>query len=203
LPKSFLAKPSVAHSPFTSILQAHEEAVRLSFAEEGKKLLETIKERLVSTLRKGNKILLCGNGGSAADCQHIAAEFTGRFKLERKALPAIALTTDTSALTALANDYDYSIVFARQVEALGNPGDVLIAISTSGKSANVLKAVEAAKKRQMLTIGFSGKDGGELKNKTEICFIAGSNETSHIQEVHGTALHAICEVVESELEKAK
>jgi D-sedoheptulose 7-phosphate isomerase len=185
---------------FSSIIKAHQEAVRLSFEGDGEKILQKTAELIASALKQGNKILLCGNGGSAADSQHIAAEFVGRFKKERRGLPAIALTTDTSALTCIANDYGYDVVFSRQVEALGDKGDILIALSTSGNSKNVLYAVEKAKAKGLVTIGFSGRDGGELKKITDHCFIAKSNETAHIQEVHGTALHAICEVVDTQFE---
>ena len=186
---------------FNQILKAHQEAIHLSFDGEGEKLLQKIADLISMALKSENKILLCGNGGSAADSQHIAAEFVGRFKKERRALPAIALTTDTSALTSIANDYGYDMVFSRQVEALGDTGDILIAISTSGNSKNVLRAVEAAKKKGIVTIGFSGRDGGELKKIADYCFLAHTKETSHVQEVHSTALHAICEVVDSHFEK--
>jgi len=184
---------------FESILQSHTEAVEKSLDAEGLTLLDMIKSQIVSALRAGNKLLLCGNGGSAADCQHIAAEFVGRFKMERKGLPAIALTTDSSTLTCLANDYSFEIVFSRQVEALGQKGDVLIAISTSGNSANILKAAEAAKEKGILVIAFTGKDGGKLKGLADISFVTKSDITSHIQEVHEIALHAISEVAEEEL----
>ncbi len=191
----------MAASSFDSIIQAHSEAVRLSFDEEGKKLLAAIKDLIVETLKNKNKLLLCGNGGSAADAQHAAAEFTGRFKRERQALPAIALTTDTSALTAIANDYGYDAVFSRQVEALGAKGDLLIAISTSGNSPNVLKAVEKAKELGLLTVGFSGKDGGALKDAADYCFAGKGKATCHIQEVHELALHALCDLVEEQFAK--
>ncbi len=186
---------------FTSIVKAHENAVRLSFDGEGEQVLTKIMELLAETLKRGNKILLCGNGGSAADSQHIAAEFVGRFKKERRALPAISLTTDTSALTCIANDYSFDVVFSRQVEALGDKGDVLIAISTSGASKNVLAAVKAAKAKGITTVGFSGRSGGELKKIADHCFVAKAQETSHIQEVHSTALHAICEILDHRFEK--
>lgn len=190
-------------SSLSTIIKAHQEAVQLSFDTAGKKEFEIIVKLFAQVLRKGNKILICGNGGSAADSQHIAAEFVGRFRKERRALPAIALTTDTSALTAIANDYGYDHVFSRQVEALGREGDVLIAISTSGNSPNVLRAVAAADQMKMFTVGFSGKAGGKLKGITDHCFIARTNETPQIQEVHAVALHALCEIVEEELENKK
>lgn len=144
----------------------------------------------------GNKVLLFGNGGSAADAQHIAAEFIGRFVTERRSLPAIALTTDTSALTAIANDYGYDRVFERQVEGLANKGDVLIGISTSGNSANVVKALEAGKNKGCKTIGFSGRDGGLMNTCCDINIVIPSNVTARIQEMHILIGHIICEAAE-------
>jgi D-sedoheptulose 7-phosphate isomerase len=181
---------------FSEILRQNREAVEKSFAGAQMESLERIAEVLVQAFRSGNKILLCGNGGSAADSQHIAAEFVGRFKRERQSLPAIALTTDSSILTAVGNDYGYEQVFSRQVEGIGQKGDVLIAISTSGNSKNVLEAVRAAKSRGITSVGFTGARGGTLKAAADLCFQAQSSETPHIQEVHITALHALSEVVE-------
>jgi len=180
----------------TEILRQNREAIEKSFTPPQVEILEKIAERTAQALRAGNKILLCGNGGSAADSQHIAAEFVGRFKKERQSLPAIALTTDTSILTAVGNDYSYEKVFSRQVEGLGQTGDVLIALSTSGNSKNVLEAVKTAKAKGLVTIGFSGAKGGALKDLVDHFFPAQSSETPHIQEVHITALHAVSEVVE-------
>ncbi len=177
-------------------IEKHREAVEKSFTEDQLAVLETIGKELVKTLKAGHKILLCGNGGSAADAQHIAAEFIARFKKERRSLPALALTTDTSILTAVSNDYDYSQVFSRQVEGLGVKGDALIAISTSGKSRNVLEAVRQARHQGLYTVGFTGGTGGTLKEMADICFVAHASETSHIQEIHITALHAISEAIE-------
>ena len=154
---------------------------------------------IVNCFRKGNKILICGNGGSAADSQHIAAEFVGRYKRERKGLAAIALTTDTSILTAWANDYDYQTVFSRQVEALGNPGDIVIGLSTSGNSANVLKAFEEAKKKKIQCISFTGATGGKLNPLSEVCIQVPSENTPRVQECHMLAYHIICELVEEQL----
>jgi len=159
-------------------------------------ILESLAEVLIKALKMGNKILLFGNGGSAADSQHIAAELVSRFRRERKALPAIALTTDSSILTAIGNDYSFDNVFSRQIEALGEPGDVAIGISTSGNSPNVIKAIRAAKQIEMITIGLTGESGGELKNCVDFCFHAPSPSTPHIQEVHLTVAHAICDIVE-------
>ena len=163
------------------------------------KLNETVAEAcklVLDCIKKGNKILLFGNGGSAADAQHIAAEFTGRFVKERKGLPAIALTTDTSALTAIANDYGYEAVFSRQVEALAQPGDVLIGISTSGNSGNVIKALNAGKDMGCTTIGLSGRDGGQMNAICNINLVVPSDITARIQEIHILIGHIICESVD-------
>lgn len=180
-------------------VQAHEQAFKASFGPETLKVLGEIAQRMIDAFKRGNKILLCGNGGSAADAQHIAAEFVGRFKRERKSLPAIALTTDTSILTALANDYSYDLIFARQVEGLGKKGDVLIAISTSGTSKNIIAAARKAKELGLTVVGFSGKSGRELQKVSDLIFLAGSEKTPHVQEMHITALHAISEAVEDAL----
>lgn len=147
--------------------------------------------------RRGRTIFFCGNGGSAVDSQHFAGELVGRFRMERKALPAVALTSNSAIITAIANDYDFTMVFARQVEALGRPGDVLVAISTSGNSENVLKAIEKAKGLGMKTIGFTGSSGGAIGVLADICIKASSGETSHVQEALLVAGHAICHAVES------
>lgn len=152
---------------------------------------------LVSTcINAGNKVLLFGNGGSAADAQHIAAEFTGRFVKERRSLPAIALTTDTSALTAIGNDYGFEKIFERQVYGLANSGDVLIGISTSGNSPNVIKALKAGKDMGCKTIGLSGRDGGQMNELCDINIVVPSNVTARIQEMHILIGHIICEAVD-------
>ena len=156
-------------------------------------------ESIIKAFKGGHKLFLCGNGGSAADCQHIAAEFVGRFQKERKAWPAIALTTDTSTLTALGNDYTFDIVFARQLQALGQAGDVLLAISTSGKSKNVLEALRQAKAMGIITIGVTGGSGGQLASLSDIAIIAASGKTARIQESHLVIFHSICELVENTL----
>ena len=159
---------------------------------------------IIDAYRRGGKVLLIGNGGSAADAQHIAGELVGRFKLERKALPAMALTTNTSILTALGNDYHYDIVFARKVEAFANnSADVLIAISTSGNSPNILRAVEVAKSRNISVIGFLGKGGGKLKTMVDLALIVPSDDTQRIQETHITIGHIICDLVEQTLFREK
>jgi len=162
-------------------------------------MIVAIAERVVETFRRGGKLLLCGNGGSAADAQHIAAEFVSRFRRERHGLPAIALTTDTSILTAISNDYGYERVFARQVEALGRPGDMVIGISTSGISASVIAAMRAARNGSMATVGFTGASGGTLVDHVDLCLCVPSHNTARIQEVHITVAHVVCEIVERTL----
>ena len=147
----------------------------------------------------GNKLMFFGNGGSAADAQHLATELTVRFVKDRRALPALALTTDTSTLTAAANDMGFETVFSRQLEALGRPGDVAIGISTSGKSPNVLKAFDIAKKMGLVTVGFTGKDGGDLQRMCDVLLIVPSHITSHIQEMHITLGQMLCGALEREL----
>ncbi|HTQ35606.1 MAG TPA: D-sedoheptulose 7-phosphate isomerase [Steroidobacteraceae bacterium] len=153
----------------------------------------------VGALKNGRKILLAGNGGSAADAQHWAGELVGRFYYDRPALPAIALTTDTSALTAIGNDYGYDYIFARQLEALGKAGDVFIALSTSGNSANIIRAVNAAKSLGLQVIGFSGQGGGKLAPLADMCFRVPSTETPRIQEGHGFIGHLLCALIEAEM----
>lgn len=160
---------------------------------------DTIKEcadLLLDTFNNGNKVLLCGNGGSAADAQHIATEFVGRYETERRALPAIALTTDTSALTALANDYDFERIFARQVEALATKGDCLIAISTSGNSRNVIAAVMKAREIGCRVIGMTGAGGKKLASLCDACIMVPSERTARIQEAHITIAHIWCEIID-------
>ena len=157
-------------------------------------------EQLIYTIQSGKKILVCGNGGSAADSQHFAAEIIGRFEKERIALPAIALTTDTSALTALGNDYGYDLVFSRQVEGLGVKGDTLVGISTSGNSENVIKAVESAKKRKINTIGLLGKNGGKLKDIVDVPVVIPHSNTARIQEAHIFIIHYWAAVIENSIQ---
>ena len=158
-----------------------------------------VVDSTLEALQRGNLILLCGNGGSAADAQHLAAEFINRFLLSRAALPAIALTTDTSVLTSIGNDSDFSQVFARQVEALGKAGDIFYAISTSGNSDNVIEAVKVARKRGIETVAFTGGDGGKLAPLCDLTLIVPSRSTPRIQEAHITIGHIICQIVEERL----
>ena len=164
-------------------------------------VIQLMAERCKEALKSGNKVLFCGNGGSAADAQHLAAELIGRFQKERRSLASVALTTDTSILTAVANDYGYDEVFARQVEGLGRSGDVLIGISTSGNSANVVKAALKARDAGMHTIAFTGEGGGKLKDICDIMFAVPSKVTARIQEMHIMVGHIICELVEEEYDK--
>ncbi len=154
---------------------------------------------IVKCLRKGNKVVLFGNGGSAADAQHIAAELIGRFNINRKSLPAIALSDNPSTITAISNDFSFDLVFSRQCESLISKGDVVIGISTSGNSLNVKKGINASKKNGAITIGLLGNKGGSIKKCVDIPLIVDATETSHIQEVHRIIYHVICEIVERKL----
>ena len=165
--------------------------------------VEVAAKLCLDCLKNGNKILLFGNGGSAADAQHIAAELVGRYKTERKGLAAIALTTDTSALTAISNDYGYDCVFDRQVEALANSGDVAIGISTGGSSANVASALKLAKDLDCKTIGFSGRGGGEMNELCDINIVVPAQDTARIQEMHIVIGHTICHLIDLAFSKAK
>jgi D-sedoheptulose 7-phosphate isomerase len=152
--------------------------------------------RLAFTLAKGNKLLLCGNGGSAADCQHLAAEFVNRFLMDRPSLPAIALTTDTSILTAIGNDFGFEQVFSRQVRALGNPGDMLLAISTSGNSENILYALDAARERGVISCCLTGNGGGKMAGRCDILITVDAASTPLIQEIHIAAGHILCQLTD-------
>ena len=158
-----------------------------------------LAERLIETFRIGNKLLLMGNGGSAADAQHFAGEIVSRFRMERPGLPAIALSTDTSTITAIGNDYGFERIFSRQVEALATPGDAVLGISTSGNSPNVLKALELARHAGCTTIGLLGKDGGSIKEVCDIPLIVPSYDTPRVQEVHITLIHILCDLIEQGL----
>jgi len=177
-------------------LFAHKETIEQTI-EHITPQIEQACHLMVTALKNGNKILLCGNGGSAADAQHIAAELTGRYKTERRGLPAIALTTDTSALTAIANDYGYHRIFDRQVEALANKGDLLIGISTSGNSQNIISALKVAKELGCTTLGLSGKDGGDMNSVCHLNVVIPSNDTPRIQEMHILIGHILCQGVDN------
>lgn len=163
------------------------------------KLLETVQDisnELVKCLRFSNRIYFCGNGGSAADAQHLAAEFSGRFYTDRKALPAEALHCNTSYLTAVANDYSYDVVYSRLIEGIANEGDVLVGLSTSGNSSNIVKAFEVARDKRVITVGFTGKDGGRMKPLSDFLINVPSTDTPRIQESHIMLGHIICQMVE-------
>ncbi len=178
--------------------QGHFEIIQ-KVMQTMQKPLEEASKLVVDTLKSGNKILLFGNGGSAADAQHIAAELTGRYKTERRGLPGIALTTDTSALTAIGNDYGYDRVFDRQVEALANKGDLLIGISTSGNSKNVINAFKVGQERGCKILGLTGRDGGIMNEYCDVNLIVPSDDTPRIQEMHILFGHTICQIIDNEL----
>jgi len=179
----------------------------LDSSESIKKSIENIPEiiriieSITKSLKKGNKIILFGNGGSAADAQHIAAELVGRFDYDRKSLPAISLTTDTSVITSIGNDYSFEKIFSRQCESLVNKGDVVVGISTSGNSINVKNGLLVSKRKGAKTVGFLGHRGGHIKNIVDIPLIVNSNSTPRIQEVHRTTAHIICEMVEKNISR--
>lgn len=170
-----------------------------NIAAEQTHSIALIADLLTQVLRDGHKVLLFGNGGSAADAQHIAAELVGRYRRDRPALPALALNTDTSSLTSIGNDYGYSAIFARQVEAHARPGDVVIGISTSGNSPNVLEGVLAARRCQALTVGLTGGNGGRLAGVVDYCIVVPSRQTPHIQQAHMAIGHLLCDLVEQAL----
>ncbi len=184
------------------IIQAFEDSIQAkrAFLDENLHTMVKVIDRICEVLAKGNKLLLFGNGGSAADAQHIAAEFVNRFRIERPPLAALALTTDTSALTSIANDYDYKEIFAKQVKALGKEGDLAVAISTSGNAANVLAAIDACKKLKITTVGLTGGDGGKMSRRTDFLLrVSATKSTARIQETHILVAHVICETVDQKL----
>jgi D-sedoheptulose 7-phosphate isomerase len=181
--------PIAAH---LKLERANSDATMLAVARK-------IATTIIAALRSGNKLLVIGNGGSAGDAQHIAAEIVGRYKKDRPGYAAIALTTDTSALTAIANDYGFEQVFARQVEGLGVRGDVLLALSTSGRSANVLAALRKARERGLVTIGFTGSTGGDMATECDHLLIAPSDDTPVVQQIHLAVGHGICDEIEQTL----
>jgi D-sedoheptulose 7-phosphate isomerase len=176
--------------------------LKYSAAEVLSKPIADAVEAVVGCITAGGKVLVCGNGGSASDAQHFAAEFVGRFERERPGLAALALTTDTSILTAIGNDYDFNSIYSKQVQALGSPGDVLIAISTSGNSGNVLAAVAAAHAKDMTVVALTGRAGGKLGallTDTDVHICVPHDRTARIQEIHGLALHCLCDAVDQQL----
>lgn len=184
--------------PVREHFSRHLEVTRRA-ADTLPEAIEQCCQLLTGCLKAGGKILVAGNGGSAADAQHFAAELVGRFLRERRALAAIALTTDTSILTALSNDYGFDLVFARQVEALARPGDVVVAISTSGNSLNLLLAIKKARELGCKTIGLLGRDGGKLAAEVDLSLIVPSDETPRIQEMHALLVHIFCDLIERDL----
>lgn len=183
------------------IARIFDEHARLQkdFLKANADTLVRIAEVVLEAFRKGRKLLLFGNGGSAADAQHLAAEFVNRFRANRAALPAIALTTDSSVLTSIANDSSFTQVFSRQIEALGQSDDVALGLSTSGTSPNVVEGIRAARRRGLVTIGFAGGDGGLLVREADYCLVAAAANTARVQEMHLLAAHAVCDVVEQEI----
>ncbi len=180
------------------IVQIFQESadLKLRFIRQNAEVLNQVVKIVVNAFKGGNKVLLFGNGGSAADAQHIAAEFVNRFLIERPPLPAIALTTDTSILTSISNDYGYVDSFSKQIKALGKEGDVAIGISTSGSAANVIKALKVAREMGLKTVGLAGMDGGELVKIVDLAVVVDSQVTPRIQEVHITIGHVLCEMVD-------
>lgn len=186
----------MADDIISGAIQRHEEAVR----ESAKAILpeaQRAAEMLLAAFQGGHKLLVCGNGGSAADSQHLAAEFVCKYKKERRALPAIALTVNSSVITATGNDYDFGRVFSRQIQALGSAGDVLVAISTSGTSKNVLAAIDEAKTKGIRVIAMTGQGGASLASVADVAIVVPSTETARVQEVHELIYHAWCEYVDA------
>jgi D-sedoheptulose 7-phosphate isomerase len=185
-----------------AIVEQFQESIRVkqAFLRDNLETLALAIDALIAAFRRGNKLLLFGNGGSAADAQHIAAEFVNRFLIERSPLPAIALTTDTSVLTSIANDYSYNEIFAKQIKALGKEGDVALALSTSGNSANILNAIDACKELNIITIGMTGGTGGQMVRKVDLLLnVAEGHNSPRIQETHILVGHVICDIVDKKL----
>lgn len=188
-----MSEDTIKH--ITETIERHKKALA-KFESDALDTLALAAETITRTIKKGGRVYTCGNGGSAADAQHIASELVGRFERERKGLPAVALTTDTSVITSLANDYGYENVFAKQVEALVSKGDILWAISTSGTSANIIAAAELAKKKNATVLAFTGKPDSKLEQIANICLCANDESTARSQEIHQLAYHIICDLVE-------
>jgi len=186
-------------SPLATEYKVHQ-AVLEQTVEQTAGMMEQITDAIVRCFQHGNKLLICGNGGSAADAQHVAGEFVNRYRYDHAALPAIALTTDTSILTCIGNDSGFENIFSRQVEALAKPGDILVGISTSGGSPNILKALETARRLGLTTIAFTGEKGrAKMGSKVDLCLVVPSSDTARIQESHIFVWHVICGVVEQVL----
>ena len=190
----------MSHDPIATHLESSLAALQRAIRDNA--LLEVAREiarAMIAALRSGNKILIIGNGGSAADAQHIAAEIVGRYRRDRSAWAAIALTTDTSVLTSIANDYGFEQIFARQVEGLGRRGDVLLALSTSGKSPNIVAALRIARERELVTAGFTGSNGGNLRALCDHLLVAPADDTPVIQQIHLAVAHGICDEIEQSM----
>lgn len=185
-------------------LKAFDDSIRVKekFVKENAALVIEVSKLIADAFNEGKKLIIFGNGGSACDASHIAAEFVNRFRRDRPGLPAISLNTDTAVLTSIANDYDYSEIFARQVKTLAGPGDIAVAISTSGGSKNILKAVDVAKKKGLKVIAFTGSKGEKLASKSDYAFVVPSDDTPRIQETHITLGHVLCQIVEEILFEA-
>lgn len=180
-------------------IENHQRGI--NFLHNNLSLIKGIANLFIDTLKKGGKIIFFGNGGSAADAQHLSAELLGRFKKDREALPSIALSTNTSLITALANDYSFAHIFSHQLKALAKDNDLVVGISTSGNSPNVIEGILAAKERAILTVGFLGRDGGKLKSIVDYPLVVPLESTAHIQEIHILVGHIICDIVENEIFK--
>lgn len=195
------AETGTLENRVTNNFNQHLETVHSVMAELTPAIV-TAGELCLSALLAGNKILSCGNGGSAADAQHFSSELLNRFELERPGLPAVALTTDSSTLTSIANDYHYEEIFSKQVRALGQPGDILLAISTSGNSANVIRAIEAAHERDMRVVALNGREGGEISgllNDGDVDILVKGPTTARVQEVHIIVIHCLCDLIDHQL----
>lgn len=184
------------HETLKSMLASIETKLRIASDKEFLLELERVGGRIITALKLGRKVLIAGNGGSAADAQHFAAELAGKFIRERKGLPAIALTTNSSIVTAIGNDFGYEYVFSRQVEGLGRQGDIFVGISTSGNSKNIIRAMEAAKKMSITTVGLSGNNGGRMKDLCDLNLVVPSQSTQYIQEAHIMIIHEVCSLID-------
>ncbi len=180
-----------------SILESIETKLKIASDKEFLLEIEKIASRMITALKMGRKILIAGNGGSAADTQHFAAELAGQFIHKRKGLPAIALTTNSSIITAIGNDFGYDYVFSRQIEGLGKYGDIFVGISTSGNSLNLINALNIAKKNGLMTVGLLGKDGGQMSNLCDLKLVVPSHNTQHIQEAHIMMIHELCSLIDN------
>lgn len=181
-----------------SQLEAHRDVIKMIENELSSQIVEMVT-MLIDTYSSGKKLLVMGNGGSAADAQHFVAEIVGRFKMERRALPAVALSTDTSILTAIGNDYGFDKIFSRQIEALASDGDLVVGISTSGNSPNVLHALQLARQKGCKTVGLLGKDGGAIKQVCDLALVVRTNDTPRVQEAHITIIHIVCDLLEKKM----